>query len=390
MTRPATEDWHAVALHLEQLRTPLGATLLMVALALMVSLLVVRRRRTAAVAATKGRSPGGARRGGTSSQTAPSSLRGEAEVPRRQRLLAWRSSRRSRADLASLLEPYRFAPRAVAPFPGGTLSLLTIPVLKRLSASLELLASRAGLSERLAAIMGRAGVRARLGELLTVWLLAGTAFLALGWALAGLIGAVVVLVILVFAPLAALQGAADHRARAFESQLPNVLKLTASSLRAGFSLLQGLEAVTRQLREPSAGELQRVLSEARLGRPVEDALEDAAARIGNRDFTESVAAVRIQQEAGGNLASLFDTLAATMVERLRLRREIRTLTAEGRLSAYILGALPLVLGTFIFVVNRAYMLELLHSFPGKMALLSGLALQILGLVWMYRIVKIET
>lgn len=113
-------------------------------------------------------------------------------------------------------------------------------------------------------------------------------------------------------------------------------------------------------------------------------------RIGNRDFSESVAAVRIQQEAGGNLASLFDTLAATMVQRLRLRREVRALTAEARLSAYILGAMPLLLGVFFFVVNRPYMLELLQSAVGKALLLGGLVLQVVGFFWMYRTVKIET
>ncbi len=117
----------------------------------------------------------------------------------------------------------------------------------------------------------------------------------------------------------------------FAAQLPDVLKLTASSLRAGFSLVQGLDSVTRQVREPSKGELQRVLAEARLGRPLDEALEDAAARIHNRDFTESVVAVRIQQESGGNLAGLFDTLAETMVQRLQMRR--RGADAHGRRPA---------------------------------------------------------
>ena len=210
------------------------------------------------------------------------------------------------------------------------------------------------------------------------------------WVLAGLLGVLIVLLLLFLVPPAALQGAVDHRARLFATQLPDVLKLTASSLRAGFSLLQGLEAVTKQLREPSAGELQRVLTEARLGRPVDEALEAAAARIRNRDFSESVAAVRIQQEAGGNLASLFDTLADTMVQRLRLRREVRTLTAEGRLSAYILGFLPIILGVFIFTINRPYMQVLFTTVAGKAMLLGSLLLQIVGFYWMYRIVNIET
>jgi tight adherence protein B len=239
-------------------------------------------------------------------------------------------------------------------------------------------------------MLEKAGARARLGEILTIWLISAVILLSFGWALAGLIGSLLVLILVVAIPPGALQGAVDHRAKLFATQLPDVLKLTASSLRAGFSLLQGLEAVTKQLQEPSAGELQRVLSEARLGRPVEAALESAAARISNRDFSETVAAVRIQQEAGGNLASLFDTLAETMVQRLRLRREVRTLTAEARLSAYILGAMPLVLGMFIFAVNRPYMLELFRTTVGKILLVGGLLLQLAGFFWMYRLVKIET
>ena len=130
--------------------------------------------------------------------------------------------------------------------------------------------------------------------------------------------------------------------------------------------------------------------EARLGRPIEEALEAAVARIRNRDLSESVAAVRIQQEAGGNLAGLFDTLAETMVQRLRLRREVRTLTAEGRLSAYILGCLPIVLGIFIFAINRAYMQVLFQTTVGKALLIGSLLLQVVGFYWMYRVVDIET
>ncbi len=178
-------------------------------------------------------------------------------------------------------------------------------------------------------------------------------------------GLVLVAIIVIVVPLAVLQTFVDRRSRLFASQLPDVLKLTASSLRAGFSLVQGLDSVTRQVREPSRGELQRVLAEARLGRPIDEALGDAAARIHNRDFSESVVAVRIQQETGGNLAGLFDTLAETMVQRLQMRRQVRTLTAEGRLSAYILGIMPLALGIFIFVVNRPYELVLFHSTAGK-------------------------
>ncbi len=99
--------------------------------------------------------------------------------------------------------------------------------------------------------------------------------------------------------------------------------------------------------------------------------------------------MRIQQESGGNLAVLFDTLAETMVQRVRMRREVRTLTAEGRLSAYILGIMPLALAIFIFVVNRPYMMVLFHTTAGKVMLVGGLVLEILGFYWMFRTVKID-
>jgi tight adherence protein B len=214
-------------------------------------------------------------------------------------------------------------------------------------------------------------------------------FTLLGWLLAGFVGLLIVLILSAITPVAVLRVLVDRRTRLFGSQLPDVLKLTSSSLRAGFSLLQGLESVTKQVKEPSKGEFQRVLAEARLGRPLEDALEAAADRIQNRDFTESVVAVRIQQESGGNLAVLFDTLAETMVQRVRMRREVRTLTAEGRLSAYILGIMPPALAIFIYVVDRTYMMVLFHTFPGKVMLIGGLVLEIVGFLWMWHTVKID-
>ncbi len=391
MRRAVNGPWHGLLAHFDRLRSPLGAALLAGAVALLLVLWALHRQRTRKLA--------GHRRSGTpgprfdAGRLLRTALPVRPALPGHRRLRAHGPGvllrRRRSPDLVQVLEPYRLVPRPSQEDEEGW-ALITVPALKRLSLALEGLAVRVGISRRLGLLVDRAGARTRLGELLAVWLVAGALLMGLGWVLAGLVGTATVGVLVVVVPPAGLQAAADRRARLFATQLPDVLKLTASSLRAGFSLLQGLEAVTRQLREPSAGELQRALTEARLGRPVEDALEAAAARIRNRDFTESVAAVRIQQEAGGNLASLFDTLAATMVQRLRLRREVRTLTAEGRMTAYILGAMPLALGLLIFVVNRAYILELFHSLPGKAMLVGGLVLQVVGFMWMYRIVKIET
>lgn len=292
--------------------------------------------------------------------------------------------------LASLLEDYHLSPGAPASAESRRPSLLSVSPLRALALRTEAVAEHLGVQQRLSDAFARMGVRVEVGEALTVWLLATAVLTGFGWALAGPAGSAIVVVLALAAPLAAFQVLTDRRARLFAEQLPDVLKLTASSLRAGFSLLQGLEAVAKQLQEPCATELQRVLTEARLGRPVEDALEAAAARIANPDFTESVAAVRIQQEAGGNLAALFDILADTMLQRLRLRREIRTLTAEVRLSAYVLGAMPLLLAAFLFAVDKPYILELFRTQIGQVALFAAVVLELLGFFWMYRTVKIGT
>ena len=304
-------------------------------------------------------------------------------------VVLWVVGRYRRPSLAAVLEPYRMTAVAGQVVPPGPSPIITVPWLQRAAARLQAPLGPTRLGRGLDNMLERAGSRLRGGELITIWSIAGVILLALGWLLAGLVGLVLVAIIVVVAPLAVLQTFVDRRARLFASQLPDVLKLTASSLRAGFSLMQGLDSVARQVREPSRGELQRVLAEARLGRPVDEALGDAAARIRNRDFSESVVAVRIQQETGGNLAGLFDTLAETMVRRLQMRRQVRTLTAEGRLSAYILGIMPLALGVFIFVVDRPYELILFDTTPGKFFLVGGLVLALVGFFWMYKAVKIE-
>ena len=294
----------------------------------------------------------------------------------------WGLSRYRRNVLTTVLEPYRLTP-ADETGDAEAAPVLSTPLLSRLAGSVQSPVTGTRLGRWLDGLLERAGSRIRVGELLTIWCTAGVILIVLGGLLAGLVGLLVVLILSVFGPLV------DRRAKLFGSQLPDVLKLTSSSLRAGFSLLQGLESVAKQIREPSKGELQRVLAEARLGRPLEDALEAAADRIHNRDFTESVVAVRIQQESGGNLAVLFDTLAETMIQRVRMRREVRALTAEGRLSAYILGAMPVALAVFIYVVDRSYMMVLFHTFAGKVMLVSSVVLEVVGFVWMWRTVKID-
>ena len=131
-------------------------------------------------------------------------------------------------------------------------------------------------------------------------------------------------------------GGASSSTRCF----PDTLQLLASTLRAGYSLMQGVEAVSQEVSEPMGRELRRVVTEARLGRPLEESMEGVAERMDSGDFAWAVMAIRIQREVGGNLAELLVTVADTMTERERLRRDVNALTAEGKVSAIVLGLLP--------------------------------------------------
>jgi tight adherence protein B len=160
-------------------------------------------------------------------------------------------------------------------------------------------------------------------------------------------------------------------------------------MRAGFSFIQGLETVANETTDPMRRELQRVFTEARLGRPIEDALGDVAERMASQDLSWAVMAIRIQREVGGNLAQLLDTVADTMTKRERLRREIRTLTAEGRFSAIVVSLFPPLFGLFLWVTQPDYMNRLFDESIGVLAVIVAVGLTVVGWFWMRRIVDIE-
>lgn len=295
---------------------------------------------------------------------------------------------RPNRDLADRLEPYRLHPRAATAAEGQE-PVVTVPLLRRLGDALTQVAERRGIRAALESRIRRSGLSMTLGELMVVTIVGGLIFLILGAVVAGGIGIVLALVLTGLAPVGVLQFLADRRTRTFDSQLPDVLKLLAASMRAGFSLLQGLDAVVNQTAEPMSGELRQAFAATRVGVSVEDALGAAAERVGSRDFEWTVMAIRIQREVGGNLAEILDTVASTMTARVRLKREVRTLTAEGRISALILIVLPIAIGLFVYAVNHKYIEVLFNTFSGNVALLAGIVLEIVGGWWLYRTVQIE-
>ena len=181
----------------------------------------------------------------------------------------------------------------------------------------------------------------------------------------------------------------NRRLSAFNDQLADTLQLMAGGLQAGYSLPQAVDSVVREGADPIAGEFNHALVEARLGVPIEDALAGIGERMDSTDFRWTVMAIRIQREVGGNLAEVLRNVASTLRERERLRRQVRVLSAEGRLSAWIIGLLPFVFAVFLALVRPGYLSLLFTTSLGLVMLTVGLVLFIVGVVWLRRVVRVE-
>lgn len=205
----------------------------------------------------------------------------------------------------------------------------------------------------------------------------------------GPIGAVLVIAAGSWLPIGALDLLAGKRQALFKSQLPETLTMIAGSLKAGYSLLQAIDMVARETTPPMAAEFQRVLADARLGLPVEQALEKMATRVESLNFDWMIMAVKIQREVGGNLAEVLETLASTIRERDKLVRQIKVLTAEGRLSAIILLILPLFVAASLYLLNPGYMGLLFTTTAGLVMAGAALALMGVGTLWLRKVIKIE-
>jgi tight adherence protein B len=181
----------------------------------------------------------------------------------------------------------------------------------------------------------------------------------------------------------------SRRRAAFAEQLPDVLQLVAGSLQSGFSLPQALDAVVRENTQPTAGEFSRALAETRIGGELETALERVAERMDSNDLRWTVMAIRIQRSVGGNLVEVLRNTFETMRERASLRRHVRALSGEGRLSAYILIALPLLVGGWLFFSDAGYMRPLYTTPLGLVMLIGGAVLVVVGTFWMRNVIRVE-
>lgn len=266
------------------------------------------------------------------------------------------------------------------------------PVLEQAKAAAAgLLDRNRGLNDRLAQRLTAAGSSFKPSEwlLVHVGVVLGAGLLGLLVGQGNIIVGLVFIAIGFFIPPMYLRIRAGRRRRAFDDALPEVLQLISGALSAGLSLAQAVDTVVKEGPEPIASEFKRVLVEARIGMSLEDAFEGVAERFQSKDFAWSVMAIRIQRQVGGNLAELLTTVAATMRERAFLRRQVHSLSAEGRMSAIILCALPPVFALYLFLTNRDFLLPLVADPRGWVISAAGVLWLLVGVFWMSRLVKVD-
>ncbi|HEV7211488.1 MAG TPA: type II secretion system F family protein [Blastococcus sp.] len=238
------------------------------------------------------------------------------------------------------------------------------------------------------AALERAGITKSLPDfVLTVGLLT----LGLGVVAAVLAGPIVGLLAAAAVPLGAkllLKVKAGRRQAAFADQLDDSLQLMASSLRAGHSLLRALDSVSHEAASPTAEEFARIVNETRVGRDLNDALDEVAERMGSDDFTWAAQAIAIHREVGGNLAEVLDAVGHTIRERGAIRRQVKALSAEGKLSAIVLMALPFGIIGFISMTNPAYLATFTQSLIGYVMLAVAAVMMLVGGLWLKKTVQI--
>jgi tight adherence protein B len=240
-----------------------------------------------------------------------------------------------------------------------------------------------------AAALERAGMRASLPDVVLAVGLgalgAGVLGALLAGPLIGVLGAVAV-------PLGArllVKLRVSRRQAAFADQLDDSLQLMASSLRAGHSLLRAVDAVSQEAESPTSEEFARLVNETRVGRDLAEALDEVAERTASEDFTWVAQAIAIHREVGGNLAEVLDAVGHTIRERNAIRRQVKALSAEGKLSALVLMLLPFGVIGFISLTNPAYLAGFTESLVGYVMLAVAAVMMIAGGLWLRSTVRIR-
>ena len=241
---------------------------------------------------------------------------------------------------------------------------------------------------RLNILLEQAGVLLRPAELLVFAVSVSIAGLLVGMVWGGVVGGLILAATVLVAARMVLGVLRSRRQSAFAEQLDDSLQLLAGSLRAGYGILQGIDSLSKEAESPTSEEFRRVVLEARLGRDFNDSLMAMADRLDSVDFKWVVDAIHINQEVGGDLSEVLDNVGETIRDRNQIRRQIKALSAEGRMSAVILLILPFAVGILLTFIVPGYVQELFTHPAGIAMLILGSGLMIIGGFWIKKIVKV--
>ncbi len=254
--------------------------------------------------------------------------------------------------------------------------------------------ARTSYGERLARELARADLKLKVGEF--VVLVAGVALLLafIAWLIGGrdIISGIIGLAFGLFLPNWYVKRKQRQRLQRFNDQLGDMLNLMVNGLRAGYSTMQAMEAVSRELPPPISDEFRRVVQEMQLGIPMERALDNMLRRIPSEDLDFVITAINVQREVGGNLSEILDTISYTIRERVRIKGEIRVMTSQVRTSGKIIAALPFFLVLVLWFLNREYIMTFFepeNRVCGSIALGITLVMIASGYAVMMKIADIE-
>ena len=220
----------------------------------------------------------------------------------------------------------------------------------------------------------------------------GSALGLVGLATAFRLGPQIRLVALLFGvwlPLFVVNFRINQRVHAFDAQLSPCLAMLSNALRSGYSVHQAIDVVSREMPQPLSKEFAQIMKESKLNISFEDSLRNLVHRMPSPDLDLVVTAILIQRQVGGNLGEVLDAINSTIRDRIRIKGEIRTLTAQGRISGWVVGALPFILAVMLFSLNREYV-SVLFTHPLGLSIIGlGLVMQLIGIMMIRRIVDIE-
>ena len=256
-------------------------------------------------------------------------------------------------------------------------------------AAVEKVLAKQGRLAQGAAALERAGMTIALPDFVLTVGVATVAGGVLGFVLGGVLFALLLAAAVPLGAKLLLKFRASRRQAAFADQLDDSLQLMAGSLRAGHSLLRAVDSVSQEAAAPTSEEFSRIVNETRVGRDLNDALDEVAARMGSDDFVWVAQAIAIHREVGGNLAEVLDAVGHTIRERNAIRRQVKALSAEGKLSAIVLMALPFGVTAFIWMTNPAYIGRFFESLTGYAMLGAAGVMLLLGGFWLKKTVAIR-